>query len=286
MEQFGIPSVYEIYNNEKNYLIEYAKNKKSICAIYFSSNGIYFPNEEEIFKKEIIKKNKFEWYKLRIKNARKHIFLRDVFKQWYVQGINKDLKTIEDLFEFLKKETEGYEVITIGSSAGGYAAVLFGSLLNASRVLAFASQFNLNHILTNKDDRRKNPFIVKFFEISSNNKYLNIIDIIKRSNIHIFYFLPFYSREDKEQYNLLTSLENIYCFKIDCNVHGMPISRYSLQKTINFNLKKLIQIYEKIEGQVISPIKYEKYSNGFAASIYFCICGKFKGIFRLIFSRR
>ena len=63
-------------------------------------------------------------------------FVRDVYKQWYLKGVNAEIDSIEKLYEFLKAETEGYQIVTVGSSAGGYAAVLFGYLLNATKVLA------------------------------------------------------------------------------------------------------------------------------------------------------
>lgn len=280
MEQFEISLVSETFNNANNYLIEYTEKKNNICAIYFSSNGIYFPNQEEIFRKEIINKNKFEWYKTRVISAKKQIFLRDIYKQWYINGVNKKLNNIEDLYEFLKTETEGYEVITIGSSAGGYAAALFGSLLKASRVYSFASQFGLYHILNNNDNREKNPMIVNYFESTDSEKYLNITEIIKTSNVPVFYFLPFFSAEDLEQFELLSFLKNIYCFKIDCDFHGMPISHYSLGKTINFEKKKLMKIHERINGKIISPVKYESYCIGFFPSLFIAVGMKIKSMIR------
>ena len=98
-----------------NYLIEYSIHSQSnLCAIYFSSNGIYFPNTENTFNEIIVKKNRYEWYDTRVKDAQKHIFVRDVLKQWYVKGINSQIDTQAKLLDFLRKETEGYDIITIG----------------------------------------------------------------------------------------------------------------------------------------------------------------------------
>ena len=110
--------VNKVYQKQNNYLIEFdEKGDKEWCAVYFCSNDIYYPNTEEIFRKRIIEKNFFEWYHSRITKASKHIFIRDIFKQWYLAGINQNINTPEKLIEFLKKETEGYKVVTIGSSA-------------------------------------------------------------------------------------------------------------------------------------------------------------------------
>ena len=44
-----------------------------------------------------------------IKRASKHIFVRDVFKTWYITGINSKINNVPLLAELLRKETEGYE---------------------------------------------------------------------------------------------------------------------------------------------------------------------------------
>ena len=77
--------VRNVYDTQHNYLIEYNEQckDKTYCAVYFCSNDLYYPNVEDIFRKRIVEKNFFEWYNLRIEKAYKHIFVRDVFKQWY-----------------------------------------------------------------------------------------------------------------------------------------------------------------------------------------------------------
>ena len=90
-----------------NMLIEYDEScvDHSTCTIYFSSNGIYFPNEENVFRSVIIHKDRYEWYKTRRKSY-KHIFVRDVYKQWYAEGINDQYNTIEKLGQLLIQETK------------------------------------------------------------------------------------------------------------------------------------------------------------------------------------
>ena len=52
-----------VYETNNNYLIEYSKDGNAdTCAIYFSSNDIYYPNSEEIFTKRIVNRNFYEWY--------------------------------------------------------------------------------------------------------------------------------------------------------------------------------------------------------------------------------
>ena len=137
--------VRNVYDTQHNYLIEYNEQckDKTYCAVYFCSNDLYYPNVEDIFRKRIVEKNFFEWYNLRIEKAYKHIFVRDVFKQWYLSGINQSIDSPERLIEFLKNETDGYRTIMSGSSAGGYAAILYGSILKVERVFQSSSRIDI-----------------------------------------------------------------------------------------------------------------------------------------------
>lgn len=47
----------------------------------------------------------------------------------------------------MKRETDGFNVITIGSSAGGYASALFGPKLKAEKVICFNAQFSLDKLV-------------------------------------------------------------------------------------------------------------------------------------------
>ena len=158
--------VRNVYDTQHNYLIEYNEQckDKTYCAVYFCSNDLYYPNVEDIFRKRIVEKNFFEWYNLRIEKAYKHIFVRDVFKQWYLSGINQSIDSPERLIEFLKNETDGYRTIMSGSSAGGYAAILYGSILKVERVFAFNPQVELTSLLT-KSNEKTNPLIFRLKEV-------------------------------------------------------------------------------------------------------------------------
>ena len=113
---------------------------------------MYFPNEEAEFFDKIIKNNRYEWQnisndKVFEKKAGKIILVRDVHKQWYVEGISEEYNSVDKTVQLLKSLTDGYEIVTVGNSAGGYAAVLFGCLLNAEKVFTRSGQF----FFTNKE---------------------------------------------------------------------------------------------------------------------------------------
>ena len=48
--------VKDVYRSKANCLVEYDEsvNRRDTCAVYFSSNDIYYPNTEEIFRKRIV----------------------------------------------------------------------------------------------------------------------------------------------------------------------------------------------------------------------------------------
>lgn len=241
--------------NEPNYLIEYSETNQNseYCIIYFSSNNIYFPNTEAVFHDTIIKKNKYEWYGTRIKKGAKHIFIRDIQKQWYLNGINSEINTVEKLTDFLKKETEGYKTIMVGSSAGGYAAVLLGSLLNSEFVLSFNGQFQIYDLLETSNEAI-DPIIFREKNNSAINQYFSLKKLIYIPSI-IYYF---YSNKSSWDLTNKRHVENIDINIISFNTsnHGIPFLRSALPFVLNTSIKKLNSWNKRIFNPILFSIKY------------------------------
>lgn len=212
---------------QPNYLIQTNKptTNETYTVIYFSSCGLYESSNPDNFIKEIINKNRFEYYGTRIKKASKHIFLRDISKQHYLNGINNEINSSDKLLEFLKRETEGSKIITIGASSGGFAAVLFGILLNAEYIFSFSGQYSLI------------PIYNKI------HKYADLSEIIQSSNIPIFYMFPAQYDDDIEQFDLIKHFNNIYVLPIKSSIHGVPVIKDTLRSLINSDLKTLKKLY-------------------------------------------
>lgn len=241
--------VNRVYQEQDNFLIETnEKGDKEWCAIYFCSHDIYYPNIEEIFRKRIIQKNFFEWYHSRITKASKHIFIRDVFKQWYLAGINKNINTPEKLTDFLRKETLGYKIVTIGSSAGGYAAVLYGSLLSAEYVLAFNARFEIYSVLKNSTENI-NPLAFRLKD--QRQKFFDLNPLINDTTKY-FYFFSKKSQLDIIQKRHLKEKDNIYIIRFNTNHHGIPFLKVALPKVVNLNTNKI----EKFTKKDHSPIGF------------------------------
>lgn len=272
MFQIDSEIVRSVYINEPNYKIEYDNScKANICAIYFSSNDIYYPNNEDIFRKRIVEKNFFEWYNTRI-NARKHIFIRDIFKQWYLEGINAELDSPEKIFEWLKGETEGYEVVTVGSSAGGYSAVLYGSLLKAQKVIAFNAQFSLKAI-GDESGEKCNPLVYKY-KNTDRSKYFELKDKISDS-VNYFYFLSVGCEEDMLQATKLFTPpippKSFNCLRFKTAHHGIPFLKVALVKVLNMEEKDLKGFTKKKNHPIwftIRMVGVRKTITGFVLQAY------------------
>lgn len=227
--------------HKDNYIIrtENSKQADKYAVVYCSSNGVYKNNTVEDFTKSILKIDNYEWYMTRIPYAEKHIFIRDITKRFYKFGINdKDLNSTEKVAEMLKRETEGYKVITIGSSAGASVAIILGKMLNADFTIAFSPLLkNYNSVLSE--------------EILEENKttkaFFNDVDYAD-SDIPIFYIYPNGSEWDIFNSELLKDFQNVRFLPIKSDIHGVPLNKRILKKLLSCDketLKKLINYKTK-----------------------------------------
>ena len=84
---------------QDNFLIINNKESDSnLCYVFCSSNGIFWNARDE---KYVIENNYFEFKNIasdkRINNYKKIIFLRDMDTSFYVNGINKNINSIEKI---------------------------------------------------------------------------------------------------------------------------------------------------------------------------------------------
>ena len=247
------------YNELDNFLIEYDTTSdvsKKICAIYFSGHSIYYPNTEVALNNNIFIKNRFEWYRQRVPEATKHIFVRDIHKQWYLSGINISLNSPELLLSFLRNETVGYEIVCIGSSAGGYAALLYGSLLNAKVIHAFSPRIYMQSLDTTSDES-KNPLYFRL-KNTTRKKYFDISQFIISSKAEIYCYYPIYSNLDKLQLNHIYNSrmehnENFHLIKFKTKKHGVPFPKIALDRIISITYP--ISITQKVQIPIFFSIK-------------------------------
>lgn len=243
----------EQYSKE-NFRVEELNVSNNTCYIFFSGNGLYFPNEYEVFEEEILRKDRYEWENVtKAKFFRdrvgKIIFVRDIYKSWYINGINKECDGVWKVKKLLEELTKEKEVITVGNSAGGYAAVLFGSLLSAKAVLCFSGQFNLwNH----KDILDTNHLIRKYKNDIDKSKFYDLRDWIEET-VPIYYFYPGRSEEDVRQSEVISGMENVFPISFDTKAHGVTVNGGNYPYLLVMDLQKLKQISIRYRGKEMSP---------------------------------
>lgn len=249
--------VNEVYVNQNNYLIEYNPNAtENYCVLYFASNDLYYPNNEVAFYEQLAKKNRFEWYGNRVLFGKKHIFIRDIKKQWYLTGINATIDTPEKLTEFLRKETEGYKVIALGSSAGGFASILHGQRINAERIYSFNGQFEVLSQLR-RSSADKDPIIFRNRDNQALLPYFDTVNFIHNPTT-IFYFHSNKSDWDLEQIDHVKD-KGIEKISFSTSNHGVPFLKPNLPVVINMSLAEL----QSLRGKTMHPIIFSIKTIGF-----------------------
>lgn len=255
--------IYQQYL-KNNYFIEGDLVSAHTVYIYFSSNALYYPNTFETFEHKIIKNNRYEWTKRSVKGVGiASIYVRDLFKQWCVVGINQHLDSLDKVADFLKSLVKDKKVITVGSSAGGYLATIFGILLNAHAVFNFSGQFELSEEIVNDYS-----LLSQYKNDPQRNKYFSITSFIKKSYTPIFYFYPAYNNADLLQKKLVENFDNVYCFGFNTANHGVPIYPSNLTKLLCISHDKLIDICKKYCGSTINQFAFSVKIGGLFKSVY------------------
>lgn len=200
---------------QDNYKILYnSLGKQDECIIFFSSNNIYYPNTQDQLEC-IIEKNKFEWENIAksksiLTKYGKIIFVRDMWKQWYINGINSQIDSAEKVIEFLKTETENMKVATVGNSSGGYMATLVAQKLNAKIAYCVSGQFDI------ADQINRQPVVRKAAE--ENYKYINIVKTITSTTV--IYLYPALCEWDKQQADLVKNSNFVISIPFLNSKHG------------------------------------------------------------------
>lgn len=240
---------------------------RKIAYIYFSGNNLYYPNTSDAFEATILQKNRFEWTKRKAimdetSIAVKDIFIRDVYKNWYVKGINARLSDVDKLITFLAEQVKMCdEVITVGNSAGGYMATLVGCKLHADRVFCFSGQFDLSDRISNY------PLLLEYLNEDEVSKYYNIVELVDNSNVPVYYFYPAYVEQDIWQANRIASCSNVRPFKFRQTIHGQSMYVEDLPKVLSYSNEKLDALFEQYSGTLILPFAWSFKVSGIKTAI-------------------
>lgn len=251
--------VENAYSKQNYRILEH--NGGGYCVIYCSSNDIWYPNEEYAFRNAILEKNRYEWENIHSKLASKEIYIRDIYKSWYVTGINEKIDTIDKLVHFLKTEIGELPTILIGSSSGGYLASALGCILNAEYVIAFSAQFELR----NKWAEEVNPFLQKYENKWS--KYYDLKDLLNQSQTPIYYIVPIKSEQDLYHYEYVKNLSCIHPMTFNSKHHGVVMPKCCLGKLISLNKSEIGGLFESEKGKILFPIFFSIHFAGLIPTV-------------------
>lgn len=251
--------IEDIYKTD-NYLIKFTGVKSKKAIIFFSGNGLYFPNTEEMFKETIIQKNRYEWENTAksrvIQNYyEKIIFVRDIYKQWYVKGINQSVNSIDKVIQLLKENTKGYEVTVCGNSAGGYMAVAVGSRINADKIFTFSGQFSVEDQL--KRPFGEAPYLQQFKDDEEKRRYFSLIPYVRAGKDNIYYFYPGNCQYDMEQSNLVKNY-SVNKFRFSSDSHGNTVNKECYPYLLTFSADKLKWMAEFYKNQWIDKEEFSR----------------------------
>lgn len=173
--------------------------------------------------------------------------LANVYKSWYILGINKEINSLKSLVERLRELTaDCKEIITVGNSAGGYAACYVGILLSAKRIYNFCGQFSLN------DEIKQNTILTKHIS----NEFVDISVLANSSEINMIYFYSGKCKADIKQMDLLEKRKEIISLKFNSKIHGRTVYSINMPKLLAMNDDEILLLYEHYKGKMISPFVF------------------------------
>ena len=241
--------IKQVYSENNNYKIIHNDCNTNKCIVFFSGNGLYFPNTVEHFTEVVVTRDRYEWenvikFQIIEETFQMIILVRDVYKTFYQRGINIKLDTIDKLLYFLKEITRGYQVVTCGNSAGGYMATIAGNYLNAQCVYNWGGQWDINN----------EPGY--FLEKTKNKKYFNIVRFAKEN---VFWFFAAYNGNDLAQKEYLSkSIELISSFAIASKYHGDYLLYPCYKKVLTLSHEEMQTLCVKYNNVIISQRKFAK----------------------------
>lgn len=244
----------EFYSKNDNYYIMDIVPENKNCLIIFSSNGLYVPNTEEAFVEKIIKNDRYEFMKVSRtvkieKQFGKIIFVRDVWRSWYVRGINQELNSIDKVIEKLKELTAGYSVVTTGISSGGYMAVVTGIKLKAEKVLCFSGQFFLGN-------SQRNCINIRYENDETRNKYFDIVALVEKTEVPIIYFYPAQCDADKRQAERVIGYSNVVPFAFDYAIHAQTVVPCNFKYLFGMSVEEYRKLSKKLEYKKIKSVVF------------------------------
>lgn len=246
--------LYKYYEEDNFEVIDIKprkKHKTKLCYVFFSSNGLYKDrNDVEIIKK-MHETGRYEWKyistnkRIRQKAAR-IIFLRDVFKIFYIRGISSKNNAIDKIAHLLMELTSGMDVVLAGSSAGAYMSLLIGNILpNTKRIIALGGIAELK------------PWRTFSSYLDDNFDKCNYIDITNYLNGN-YWIVNFYGKNNNyDKHNakiidLYANKDKLINVGFDTDIHAPRPSGDDIIKLLVCSNEHLMKLQKRVNKKDIS----------------------------------
>lgn len=254
------------YRAEDNYVIKESNPDSNVCYIFFSSHGLYKENNNIDVLKNVHDSNRFEWLSIFnnpkiMLHCKKAIFVRDILKVFYLDGISKKNNSLEKLALFLKKETEGMDVYLVGSSAGGYAAYIVSNYLkNVKRI------YSLGGIV----DLKEHSTYLEYCSLHNNNGVTEVVNSINKEAL-IIHFCGSQNQESIKGMSIIHKLvsdDRLAIVPLKSNSHAPRPTGKDLIKLLTCSDKHLQKVKRKIgDRNEIGYFRFSVINIGFLKAI-------------------
>ena len=124
-------------------------------------------------------------------------------------------------------------------------ASLIGCKLHADRVFCFSGQFDLSDRINNY------PMLLQYQKDSSISKYYDITDVVKNSDVPIYYFYPAYVDQDRWQASRIADCLNVKPFKFRQSLHGQSMYVENLLRLLSYSNEKLDALFKRYSRKLI-----------------------------------
>lgn len=235
------------------------------CIVYFSSHGLYFPDEEEVARESLWTRARYEWSNLDPGTAARRVFVRDPLKQWYLSGVSKELPTQGALAQHLRALTSGYSVACVGNSAGGYAAALLGCQLGATHVLAISPQFDLREELAGPGAEDRNPLLAE--HARSGDLDLDLHGRLASTKTVVYSLYAGSSPQDQLQQTKVAGLTSVRSLGFTTSQHGAACWPSSYPPLLRSDADELASLCDRFVGGVVSPRRFALAVEGFVPTV-------------------
>ena len=249
-----------VHDSFDNIQIEDKYPNGEYCYIFFSSNGICDEVPVEKYIEELVDKNKYEWRSIakairKRKSTGRCIYVRDVYKCYYMHGVSSKYDSIEKTIIRLKEyvSDKNWKIVTVGISSGGYMSVITGMALGAYKIYNISGQYSLKE--------RIPQFYDEFVRI--NPRYGRIVDMVKEyscsddsDQASIYYFCPIGCDHDREQYNMVKDFTCVKTFLFPDKIHASTVYPFNFPDLLTLSVEKMERLFRKYNGKVINKNEF------------------------------